>query len=76
MVWRFLIKFADILGLWPFMLDEFVQAFHDYVKPTKARSSIGVTVAYGVTDSLRKANEIISEAAKGKGASIRVPKEH
>ncbi|KAI8026816.1 Homeobox-DDT domain protein RLT1 [Camellia lanceoleosa] len=30
MVWRFLIKFADILGLWPFMLDEFVQAFHDY----------------------------------------------
>ncbi|THG09330.1 hypothetical protein TEA_007907 [Camellia sinensis var. sinensis] len=31
------------------------------VKPTKAGSSIGVTVAYGVTDSLRKANEIISE---------------
>ncbi|CAL5382582.1 unnamed protein product [Camellia sinensis] len=145
-VWRFLINFADVLGLWPFMLDEFVQAFHDYdrrllgeihvallrsiikdiedvartpsstglgvnqnaaanpggghpqivegayawgfdirnwVKPTKARSSIGVTVAYGVTNSLRKANEIISElhsivtmkAAKGKGAAIRVPKE-
>ncbi|CAL5341862.1 unnamed protein product [Camellia sinensis] len=32
-----------------------------HVKPTKAGSSIGVTVAYGVTDSLRKANEIISE---------------
>ncbi|CAL5424268.1 unnamed protein product [Camellia sinensis] len=31
------------------------------VKPTKAGSSIGVTVADGVTDSLRKANEIISE---------------
>lgn len=30
-VWRFLITFADILGLWPFTLDEFVQAFHDYV---------------------------------------------
>lgn len=30
MVWRFLITFADILGLWPFTLDEFVQAFHDY----------------------------------------------
>lgn len=30
MVWRFLIAFADILGLWPFTLDEFVQAFHDY----------------------------------------------
>ncbi|GKU96347.1 hypothetical protein SLEP1_g9594 [Rubroshorea leprosula] len=29
-VWRFLITFADILGLWPFTLDEFVQAFHDY----------------------------------------------
>ncbi|GMP67388.1 hypothetical protein CsSME_00027390 [Camellia sinensis var. sinensis] len=30
MVWRFLINFADVLGLWPFTLDEFVQAFHDY----------------------------------------------
>ncbi|GMP89084.1 hypothetical protein CsSME_00040802 [Camellia sinensis var. sinensis] len=29
-VWRFLINFADVLVLWPFMLDEFVQAFHDY----------------------------------------------
>lgn len=31
------------------------------VKPTRAGSSIGVTVAYGVTDSLKKAKEIISE---------------
>ncbi|XAR66503.1 hypothetical protein NMG60_11012770 [Bertholletia excelsa] len=30
MVWRFCITFADVLGLWPFTLDEFVQAFHDY----------------------------------------------
>jgi len=30
-VWRFFITFADVLGLWPFTLDEFVQAFHDYV---------------------------------------------
>ncbi|KAJ4703536.1 Homeobox domain-containing protein/DDT domain-containing protein [Melia azedarach] len=30
MVWRFFITFADVLGLWPFTLDEFVQAFHDY----------------------------------------------
>ncbi|XP_057751041.1 homeobox-DDT domain protein RLT1-like isoform X2 [Arachis stenosperma] len=30
MVWKFLITFADILELWPFTLDEFVQAFHDY----------------------------------------------
>ncbi|KAK9664237.1 hypothetical protein RND81_14G027900 [Saponaria officinalis] len=30
MVWRFLITFADVLGLWPFTLDEFVQSFHDY----------------------------------------------
>ncbi|MBA0563173.1 hypothetical protein Golob_008171, partial [Gossypium lobatum] len=29
-VWRFLITFADVLGLWPFTLDELVQAFHDY----------------------------------------------
>ncbi|KAJ0018948.1 hypothetical protein Pint_10515 [Pistacia integerrima] len=29
-VWRFFITFADVLGLWPFTLDEFVQAFHDY----------------------------------------------
>ncbi|KAK4484462.1 hypothetical protein RD792_007045 [Penstemon davidsonii] len=29
MVWRFLITFADVLGLWPFTLDEFNQAFHD-----------------------------------------------
>ncbi|PPD95680.1 hypothetical protein GOBAR_DD07289 [Gossypium barbadense] len=30
MAWRFLITFADILRLWPFTLNEFVQAFHDY----------------------------------------------
>ncbi|KAJ8764613.1 hypothetical protein K2173_006695 [Erythroxylum novogranatense] len=30
MVWRFLMTFADVLGIWPFTLDEFVQAFHDY----------------------------------------------
>ncbi|KAK3184068.1 hypothetical protein Dsin_031354 [Dipteronia sinensis] len=30
MVWKFLITFADVLGLWSFTLDEFVQAFHDY----------------------------------------------
>ncbi|PRQ29011.1 putative transcription factor & chromatin remodeling DDT family [Rosa chinensis] len=30
MVWRFLITFADVLELWPFTVDEFVQAFHDY----------------------------------------------
>ncbi|KAF7803410.1 homeobox-DDT domain protein RLT1 [Senna tora] len=29
-VWRFLITFADVLELWPFTLDEFLQAFHDY----------------------------------------------
>lgn len=30
-VWRFLITFSDVLSLWPFTLDELVQAFHDYV---------------------------------------------
>ncbi|KAD3068752.1 hypothetical protein R6Q59_017222 [Mikania micrantha] len=30
MVWRFCMTFADILGLWPFTLDEFIQALHDY----------------------------------------------
>ncbi|OIT31129.1 PREDICTED: homeobox-DDT domain protein RLT2-like [Nicotiana attenuata] len=30
MVWRFLITFSDVLRLWPFTLDEFVQAFHDF----------------------------------------------
>ncbi|CAA0816207.1 Homeodomain-like transcriptional regulator [Striga hermonthica] len=29
MVWRFLIAFADVLGLWPFTLDEFIEALHD-----------------------------------------------
>lgn len=31
------------------------------VKPTRAGSSIGVTVAYGVADSLRKAKQIMLE---------------
>ncbi|KAL0425474.1 UNVERIFIED_CONTAM: Homeobox-DDT domain protein RLT1 [Sesamum radiatum] len=31
MVWKFCVTFADVLGLWPFMLDEFIQAFHEYV---------------------------------------------
>ncbi|XP_042494646.1 homeobox-DDT domain protein RLT2-like [Macadamia integrifolia] len=30
MVWKFLITFTDVLELWPFTLDEFIQAFHDY----------------------------------------------
>ncbi|KAJ0985990.1 hypothetical protein J5N97_004346 [Dioscorea zingiberensis] len=30
MVWKFLITFADVLELWPFTLDELVQALHDY----------------------------------------------
>ncbi|KAG8377094.1 hypothetical protein BUALT_Bualt09G0132600 [Buddleja alternifolia] len=36
------------------------------VKPTRAGSSIGVTVAYGVTDSLAKASAIISEGIDDK----------
>ncbi|KAI3771072.1 hypothetical protein L6452_02225 [Arctium lappa] len=36
------------------------------VKPTRAGSSIGVTVAYGVTDSLKKVREIISEGIDDK----------
>ncbi|KAJ1387599.1 Pre-ATP-grasp domain superfamily [Sesbania bispinosa] len=36
------------------------------VKPTRGGSSIGVTVAYGVTDSLVKAKEIISEGIDNK----------
>lgn len=36
------------------------------VKPTRAGSSIGVTVAYGVADSLRKANALISEGIDDK----------
>ncbi|KAL2640670.1 hypothetical protein AAZV13_06G245200 [Glycine max] len=30
MVWRFLITFADVLGIWPFTVDELIQAFHDH----------------------------------------------
>lgn len=30
MAWKFCITFADVLGLWPFTLDEFVQAFHEH----------------------------------------------
>ncbi|XP_047316418.1 uncharacterized protein LOC124920059 [Impatiens glandulifera] len=36
------------------------------VKPAKAGSSIGVSVAYGVTDSLKKANDIILEGIDDK----------
>ncbi|KZV17159.1 hypothetical protein F511_29466 [Dorcoceras hygrometricum] len=36
------------------------------VKPTRAGSSIGVTVAYGVSDSLQKANAIISDGIDDK----------
>ncbi|XP_061355132.1 uncharacterized protein LOC133299657 isoform X2 [Gastrolobium bilobum] len=36
------------------------------VKPTRGGSSIGVKVAYGVTDSLVKANEIMSEGIDNK----------
>ncbi|KAJ6746900.1 hypothetical protein OIU74_029377 [Salix koriyanagi] len=36
------------------------------VKPARAGSSIGVTVAYGVSDSLKKANDLISEGIDDK----------
>lgn len=37
-VWRFLTTFADVVGLWPFTIDELVQGFHDYVSlPLLAR---------------------------------------
>nr|GME13977.1 phosphoinositide phosphatase SAC8 isoform X2 [Ipomoea batatas] len=32
LAWRFCLNFADVLELWPFTLDEFVQGFHDYVR--------------------------------------------
>ncbi|XP_031092699.1 phosphoinositide phosphatase SAC8-like isoform X2 [Ipomoea triloba] len=32
MAWRFCLNFADVLELWSFTLDEFVQGFHDYVR--------------------------------------------
>lgn len=38
-----------------------VQICCPQVKPTRGGSSIGVNVAYGVSDSLAKANEIMSE---------------
>jgi hypothetical protein len=31
LVWKFLITFADVLGLSPVTLDEFVQSLHDYI---------------------------------------------
>nr|GEV22194.1 homeobox-DDT domain protein RLT1-like isoform X1 [Tanacetum cinerariifolium] len=31
LVWRFCMTFLDVLGLWPFTLDEFVQSLHDYI---------------------------------------------
>ncbi|XP_073301309.1 homeobox-DDT domain protein RLT1-like [Primulina huaijiensis] len=30
MVWKFFVTFADVLRLWPFTLDEFLEAIHDY----------------------------------------------
>ncbi|PIA31231.1 hypothetical protein AQUCO_05100028v1 [Aquilegia coerulea] len=30
MVYKFLITFAEVLDIWPFTLDEFIQAMHDY----------------------------------------------
>ncbi|CAK7336658.1 unnamed protein product [Dovyalis caffra] len=43
------------------------------VKPARAGSSIGVTVAYGVSDSLRKANDLIlEEGVKAQGIDDKV----
>ncbi|XP_074311865.1 uncharacterized protein LOC141647542 isoform X2 [Silene latifolia] len=43
-----------------------VKAGKVVVKPTKGGSSIGVSVAYGLTDSLEKASQIISEGIDDK----------
>ncbi|KAL9252121.1 Homeobox-DDT domain protein RLT2-like protein [Drosera capensis] len=55
MVWRFLITFADILGLWPFTLDEFVQAFHDYEPRLLGEIHIGLlkTIVKDIEDVAR-----------------------
>lgn len=34
-----MVTFADVLGIWPFTIDEFVQAFHDYVSLLNAHGN-------------------------------------
>ncbi|XP_071696738.1 uncharacterized protein [Rutidosis leptorrhynchoides] len=58
----------DESGLLKWFVDNQVDANSGkvVVKPTRAGSSIGVTVAYGVSDSLNKVREIISEGIDDK----------
>ncbi|KAI3676209.1 hypothetical protein L1987_85810 [Smallanthus sonchifolius] len=58
----------DEYGLSRWFLDNQLDAYSGkvVVKPTRAGSSIGVTVAYGVSDSLHKVREIISEGIDDK----------
>lgn len=38
--------FADVLGLWPFTLDEFVQALHDFVSYARSFLDIKLMIVF------------------------------
>ncbi|XP_021902107.1 homeobox-DDT domain protein RLT1 [Carica papaya] len=63
MVWRFLITFTDILGLWPFTLDEFVQSFHDY--DSRLLGEIHVTLLKSIIKDI----EDVARTPTGVGAN-------
>ncbi|KAG0573424.1 hypothetical protein KC19_VG177600 [Ceratodon purpureus] len=68
LVWRFLTTFADVVGLWPFTLDELVQAYHDY--DSRLLGEIHVALLRTLVRDIEEAAQAVSGGMVGQRDAI------
>lgn len=68
LVWRFLTTFADVVGLWPFTLDELVQAYHDY--DSRLLGEIHVALLKTLVRDIEEAAQAVSGGMVGQRDAI------
>ncbi|KAI4319771.1 hypothetical protein MLD38_033331 [Melastoma candidum] len=71
MAWRFLIGFADVLNLWPFTLDEFVQALHDY--DSRLLGEIHVSLLRSIIKDIENVGRVPAATVGASGNSVANP---
>ncbi|KAI4341103.1 hypothetical protein MLD38_025869 [Melastoma candidum] len=71
MAWRFLIGFADVLNLWPFTLDEFVQALHDY--DSRLLGEIHVSLLRSILKDIENVGTVPTATVGASGNSVANP---
>jgi hypothetical protein len=68
LVWRFLTTFADVIGIWPFTLDELVQAYHDY--DSRLLGEIHVALLKTLVRDIEEAAQAVSGGMVGQRDAI------